>query len=609
MAYDPNRNYADEIQAAIASGAPRETVERLNAERNEKIAANAQHYAAKGISGTDQYGTAAQNYVAGTTPQAVQQTATPQAAPQSVPQSAAPTVPQTTDDLRRLAAQTYGRTPLAHADTSAMRDALAQSRDASIEQANNQIERGVTRSVNELARTQEDANAQYQTELNQVDIDERRALDSQALYAAARGDRGGVGAEQYNSIMNAAAQNRVTINNARTKMQTEVGRQIAQLRADGESDKANAFLQATQNYMAQLVQIEQWEQNFNVSVEQFNAEMEQAYLSYLFQLRQADIDTERWEREFAANRADTKWNQDFQTRQAEIAQDQWRQEFNANREDTRWNQDFQTRQAERAQSQWQQEFAANRDDASWQRLFQEGQAAFQRQQAEVSRNQWQQEFDANRADTDKQNALARAESMMNVGMKPDPATMKAAELSEEYVKLYMSAVKAAQELSSAQAAIEMENKQADTLKKMMEAGKTSGTGAASGGDLTALAKAYVQSGADSPKTWLSNNYKSFGFTAKPDNDEFEDAVEAIREKMEKGVEADAGPGMRQSVFAGYKRYIETVMGNGAVDIDQRVNAVTKRIDAMWPELNVKQREDINALLSDLSGGQLKYVPD
>lgn len=300
MAYDPNRNYAEEIQAAIASGAPRETVERLNAERNEKIAANAQHYAAKGISGADQYGTAAQNYVAGTTPQAaatpqaVQQTATPQAAatPQSVPQSAAPTVPQgvapgvsqTTDDLRRLAAQTYARTPLAHADTSAMRDALAQSRDASIEQANSQIERGVTRSVNELARTREDAIQAYQTELNQVDIDERRGLDNQALYAAARGDRGGVGAEQYNSIMNAAAQNRVTINNARTKMQTEVGRQIAQLRADGESDKANAFLQATQNYMAQLVELEQWEQQFNVGVEQFNAEIRQAYLNYLFQL-------------------------------------------------------------------------------------------------------------------------------------------------------------------------------------------------------------------------------------------------------------------------------------------------------------------------------------
>ena len=83
-------------------------------------------------------------------------------------------------------------------------------------------------------------------------------------------------------------------------------------------------------------------------------------------------------------------------------------------------------------------------------------------------------------------------------------------------------------------------------------------------------------------------------------------MDEIREKLDEGVEADAGPGMRQSVYAGYKRYIETVLGNGTVSAEQRLKAVTGRLDAMWKELDAKQRQD---LLQFLSGYGLNYVPD
>lgn len=58
-----NRNIAAEIADAIASGASTEKVAALNKEREEKIAANKEHYSALGISKDDSYGKAANTYV------------------------------------------------------------------------------------------------------------------------------------------------------------------------------------------------------------------------------------------------------------------------------------------------------------------------------------------------------------------------------------------------------------------------------------------------------------------------------------------------------------------------------------------------------------------
>lgn len=55
MAYDKNRNYAQEIKDAIANGADQSIVNDLNNQRNEKIAANQDYYASKGISSDDGY--------------------------------------------------------------------------------------------------------------------------------------------------------------------------------------------------------------------------------------------------------------------------------------------------------------------------------------------------------------------------------------------------------------------------------------------------------------------------------------------------------------------------------------------------------------------------
>ena len=516
-------------------------------------------------------------------PQTVQRT------PQAVPQTPAPQVaPQSVSDLRTLAAQPAAA-PLPHADASGIRNYLEQSRDAAVQEASERVDRGVTQGVSELARVREDANETYQTQQNQADLDERRALDNQALYMGANGmAKSGVGLEQYGAIQSAAAQNRVTINNARTKLQTDVARQMAEIRATGEFEKSQAYLQATQQYLSQLAQLEQWIQEFDVSVDQFNAQMEESRRNYLLELQRLEMANDQWEREFAANREDTRWNQNFQQGQADIARSQWEREFAANREDTRWNQNFQQGQADRAQEQWRQEFDASRADASWSQLFQQGQADLQRRQ-----------YADALADKAKQEALSLAESMMNVGMTPDEDTLKAAGLSKEYAKLYISAVKAAQDLASEQAAVELENKQADTLKKTADAAK-----ALSGETGGTLSASNAKSLADN-NVWNDDVYdalKKAGFSEQTleqrygTNHYYKEYMKT-RKMDELGVNDNPGPGMRESVYAGYKKYAVSVLENAAAPWEQREKALTTRIDAMWPELSAEQRTDLLELLS------------
>lgn len=152
---------------------------------------------------------------------------------------------------------------------------LDQWRQAANDQAINQIDYAVNKGVNDLQRAEEDAKGQFQTQRNQVDADEARNLDNAALYAELRGDRGGIGQQQYSSVQNNAAQNRQTVNSAQVKLATDTQRQIADLRAQGEFQKADKLLEISQSYLQQLVSIEQWAAEYDLSAAQFNESIRQ----------------------------------------------------------------------------------------------------------------------------------------------------------------------------------------------------------------------------------------------------------------------------------------------------------------------------------------------
>jgi bisphosphoglycerate-dependent phosphoglycerate mutase len=184
--------------------------------------------------------------------------------------------------------------PLEYLDTTTMEDQINKWFETSKQQQENRIDYGTNQGITELQRAEEDAREQFQTQRNQVDIDEAKALDNQALYAEARGDKGGIGQAQYNQIQNAAATNRMTVNKAQTKLATDTARQIADLRAQGEFEKADAVLTLTQNYLSQLFQLGQWAAEFNLSVDQFNASLRQWSAEYEMGMAELGMAQDQW---------------------------------------------------------------------------------------------------------------------------------------------------------------------------------------------------------------------------------------------------------------------------------------------------------------------------
>lgn len=142
------------------------------------------------------------------------------------------------------------------------------------EQQRNEADYAVSMGVEDLKRNEADAQQQFQVQQNINDRDERRALDNQALYMEARGDRGGIGHAQYGEIQAQAMANRQSINTARTKLATDTARQIADLRARGEFQKADSLLKLSQTYLDKLASLQQWQAEYQMGQEQFNAQLD-----------------------------------------------------------------------------------------------------------------------------------------------------------------------------------------------------------------------------------------------------------------------------------------------------------------------------------------------
>lgn len=155
-------------------------------------------------------------------------------------------------------------------DPQKLIDQLNQRADAAKQQTDATIDRAVDQQALDLQRALADAESQYATQQNAVTANEMAALDNAALYAEARGDRGGIGQGQYGSIQNTAAQNRLAVQQAQTKLSTDTMRQISDLRAQGEFDKADALLSLTQSYLSELSSIEKYAASHNLSVDQIN---------------------------------------------------------------------------------------------------------------------------------------------------------------------------------------------------------------------------------------------------------------------------------------------------------------------------------------------------
>ena len=208
-----------------------------------------------------------------------------------------------------------------------LREMLDAWQKAALEQSNGQIDYAVQKAVTDLERALADVQPQFKEQAESVDRDARQAMDNSALYAELRGDKGGIGHEQYNSIQNTQAQNHLTVQQAQTKLATDTQRQIADLRAQGEFEKADAALQITQQYLQQLVSLEKWAAEYNLSVEQFNEQIRQWEMEYQFAMQQFETSKQQWAAEFG-----------FQQQQYQNSLNQWQAEFDAAQ--NRWQAEF-----------------------------------------------------------------------------------------------------------------------------------------------------------------------------------------------------------------------------------------------------------------------------
>ena len=203
------------------------------------------------------------------------------------------TIDQATTQINNiLAGMQQNMTPaeaarVGRVDTTEQQNILKEMTDNQRRQAEGQINYAVEQGVNDLTRAMEDAAPQFQAQRNQIAGQERTARDNSALYSEMRGDRGGIGKAQYDAIANTAATNQLKVNQEQTKLSTDTARQIADLRAKGEFDKADKFLEISQEYLGKLMQLKQWADEANISIDEFNIGVDQWEQEYNNKIQQA----------------------------------------------------------------------------------------------------------------------------------------------------------------------------------------------------------------------------------------------------------------------------------------------------------------------------------
>ena len=195
------------------------------------------------------------------------------------------------------------------ADTAALKEQMREALKAEQERSASRIDSGVAENIAALTAGQKEAEEAYQAQRERIDLEEALAKDAQALYAEVRGDRGGIGAAQYDAIANTAAQNRLAVTQAQTKLAADTAARIARLRAQGEFEKADQALALTQEYLGKLVGLEKWAAEYNLSAAKFAESMNQWQAEYEAKLAQTETAAEQWQREF-----------DYKTRQKDLAE-------------------------------------------------------------------------------------------------------------------------------------------------------------------------------------------------------------------------------------------------------------------------------------------------
>lgn len=159
-------------------------------------------------------------------------------------------------------------------------DNVSAGYDEAEKQLISSVDAATNASVKQVENSVAEANERFQAQRDAVALDEAQAADNSALYAELRGDKGGIGRAQYDSIRNTAAENRAEINRAQTAFARDAAVEIASLQAKGEYEKAEKLLDIAQERLSALTKLEQWQAEFNAEREEFNEKIRQWQAEY-----------------------------------------------------------------------------------------------------------------------------------------------------------------------------------------------------------------------------------------------------------------------------------------------------------------------------------------
>ena len=138
------------------------------------------------------------------------------------------------------------------ANTKSYADNISKQYDAYVQGKQNQIDYQTEYQQNQAERNYADAVAGYQKQYRDLTSSMYQNMDNQALSSYVSGQRGGMATRSVGEIQNDYQLQRQALANKQQKLATDTAREIEDLRAQGEFDKADALLEARQQEFQQL---------------------------------------------------------------------------------------------------------------------------------------------------------------------------------------------------------------------------------------------------------------------------------------------------------------------------------------------------------------------
>jgi hypothetical protein len=205
---------------------------------------------------------------------------------------------QTTSGIGVVTASEEDATEASNANTKSYADTIAQQYDAYAQQQQNTIDYTTNKNVNSALRSYEDAVSDYQTQNQSLSRSMYQDMDNQALVSRANGQYGGMATASVGAIQSEYQTQRQELARQQQKLATDTLRNVEDLRAQGEFDKADAVLQAAQQKFQALyedaVRVDenqysdyQWQTALDREDAQIQQETAQSDREYLQKLGQA----------------------------------------------------------------------------------------------------------------------------------------------------------------------------------------------------------------------------------------------------------------------------------------------------------------------------------